>query len=55
MAVATLTRYFAGPVTRNGLVLGYGCATVPDVTKGCHVLAEILRLQAQARREGAKH
>jgi GntR family transcriptional regulator / MocR family aminotransferase len=42
VAVATLDRYFAGPVTRNGLVLGYGCASVPEVTKGCRVLAEIL-------------
>jgi GntR family transcriptional regulator/MocR family aminotransferase len=42
VAVATLDRYFAGPVTRNGLVLGYGCASVPEVTKGCHALAEIL-------------
>jgi GntR family transcriptional regulator/MocR family aminotransferase len=42
VAVATLSRYFAGPVTRNGLVLGYGCANVPEVMEGCHVLAEIL-------------
>jgi GntR family transcriptional regulator / MocR family aminotransferase len=42
VAVATLSRYFTGPVTRNGLVLGYGCATVPEVTRGCHVLAGIL-------------
>ena len=29
VAVATLERYFAGPVTRNGLVLGYGGAGCP--------------------------
>ena len=39
----TLERYFAGPVTRNGLVLGYGGAALPDVVRGCEVLAQILR------------
>jgi GntR family transcriptional regulator/MocR family aminotransferase len=42
VAVATLERYFAGPVTRNGLVLGYGGARLADVTRGCQILAEIL-------------
>jgi GntR family transcriptional regulator / MocR family aminotransferase len=42
VAVATLDRYFAGPVTRNGLVLGYGGARLPDVTRGCEILAEVL-------------
>ena len=36
-------RYFAGPVTTNGLVLGYGGAALPDVVRGCEVLAQILR------------
>ena len=35
VAVATLDRYFGGPVTRNGLVLGYGGARLPDVARGC--------------------
>jgi GntR family transcriptional regulator/MocR family aminotransferase len=42
VAVSTLERYFAGPVTRNGLVLGYGGAALPDVVRGCEVLAQIL-------------
>ena len=42
VAVATLDRYFAGPVTRNGLVLGYGGARLPDVARGCGILAGIL-------------
>jgi GntR family transcriptional regulator/MocR family aminotransferase len=42
VAVATLDRYFAGPVTRNGLVLGYGGARLPDVARGCEILAGIL-------------
>jgi GntR family transcriptional regulator / MocR family aminotransferase len=42
VAVATLERYFAGPVTRNGLVLGYGGARLADVTRGCQILAGIL-------------
>ncbi len=42
VAVATLDRYFAGPVTRNALVLGYGGARFPDVARGCEILASIL-------------
>ena len=42
VAVNTLERYFGGPVTRNGLVLGYGGAALPDVARGCGVLAEML-------------
>jgi GntR family transcriptional regulator / MocR family aminotransferase len=42
VAVATLDRYFGGPVTRNGLVLGYGGARCPDVTRGCEILAGVL-------------
>ena len=42
VAVATLERYFAGPVTRNGLVLGYGGARLADVTRGCEILAGIV-------------
>jgi GntR family transcriptional regulator / MocR family aminotransferase len=42
VAVATLERYFAGPVTRNGLVLGYGGARLADVARGCEILAQIL-------------
>src|SRR6516164_9050268 len=42
VAVATLNRYFGGPVTRNGLVLGYGGARLPDVARGCEILAGVL-------------
>src|SRR6516165_3687740 len=42
VAVATLDRYFGGPVTRNGLVLGYGGARLPDVARGCRILADVL-------------
>jgi GntR family transcriptional regulator/MocR family aminotransferase len=42
VAVATLERYFAGPVTRNALVLGYGGARFPDVARGCEILTGIL-------------
>ncbi|HSS90520.1 MAG TPA: PLP-dependent aminotransferase family protein [Streptosporangiaceae bacterium] len=39
VAVATLARYFAGPVTVNGLVLGYGGAGSGEITRACQVLA----------------
>jgi GntR family transcriptional regulator / MocR family aminotransferase len=39
VAVATLARYFAGPVTVNGLVLGYGGAGSAEITRACRVLA----------------
>jgi len=42
VAVATLERHFGGLVTRNGLVLGYGGARLPDVARGCEILAGIL-------------
>jgi GntR family transcriptional regulator/MocR family aminotransferase len=43
VAVATTERYFSGPVTKDGLVLGYGGASLPDVIRGCEMLAGILR------------
>jgi GntR family transcriptional regulator/MocR family aminotransferase len=45
VAVATLDRYFAGPVTVGGLLLGYGGASLDDVSSGCRVLAELLAAQ----------
>ena len=39
VAVATLARYFAGPVTVNGLVLGYGGAGSGEIARACRVLA----------------
>ena len=47
--VASLERYFAGPPSRHGLVLGYGAADLAAVRRGCLALAEILaRLPARA-------
>jgi GntR family transcriptional regulator/MocR family aminotransferase len=39
VAVATLSRYFAGPVTTSGLVLGYGAASSGEITRACQILA----------------
>jgi GntR family transcriptional regulator/MocR family aminotransferase len=41
VAVLTLARYFAGPVTTNGLVLGYGGATAGEITRACQILAQV--------------
>ncbi len=47
--VASLDRYFAGPASRHGLVLGYGAADRAAVSRGCLALAAILaRLPARA-------
>jgi GntR family transcriptional regulator/MocR family aminotransferase len=46
VAVTTLRRYFSGPPVRHGLVLGYGAASLRDVTEACQVLAEILAARA---------
>jgi GntR family transcriptional regulator / MocR family aminotransferase len=40
--VATLDRYFGGPPTLEGLMLGYGAADLAAVSQGCAVIAEIL-------------
>jgi GntR family transcriptional regulator / MocR family aminotransferase len=42
VAVGTLTRFFAGPVTRNGLLIGYGGASLAQVTSGSQILCQIL-------------
>jgi len=42
VAVMTLRRYFSGSPARHGLVLGYGAASLSEVTRACQVLAEIL-------------
>jgi GntR family transcriptional regulator/MocR family aminotransferase len=41
VAVATLARYFAGPVTTNGLVLGYGGASGGEITRACRILVNL--------------
>src|ERR1035438_4808662 len=43
VGVITLRRYSSGPPGRHGLVLGYGAASLSEVTRACQVLAEILR------------
>ena len=42
VAVYPLTRYFAGPPTMNGLILGYGTATLPQVRRAAAELAQLL-------------
>ncbi len=44
LAVFTLDRYFSAATapSLHGLVLGYGAATLPAVTRGCEILREII-------------
>jgi GntR family transcriptional regulator / MocR family aminotransferase len=42
IAVMTLERYYAGQATRHGLVLGYGGASLRQVSRACDVLRELL-------------
>ena len=42
VAVMTLERYFAGRPSADGLVLGYGGASVRQVTRACQVLRQIV-------------
>ena len=49
VAVGTLTRFFAGPVTRNGLLIGYGGASLAQVTRGSQILRQILIGAAPSR------
>jgi GntR family transcriptional regulator/MocR family aminotransferase len=41
VSVATLEHYFAGPVTVEGLILGYGATSMPDVRRAAAVLREV--------------
>ena len=54
VAVATLARYFAGPVTVNGLVLGYGGAAGGEITRGCRILVNLANagVRGQGRERG---
>jgi GntR family transcriptional regulator/MocR family aminotransferase len=45
VAIATLARYYAGTPTLNGLILGYGTARLPRVTRAA---AELRALLARA-------
>ncbi len=42
VAVGTLTRFYAGPATSNGLVIGYGGAPRAQVARGSQILRQIL-------------
>jgi GntR family transcriptional regulator/MocR family aminotransferase len=42
VTIYALDRYFAGPPTMSGLVLGYGTATVPQVRRAGAKLAPLL-------------
>jgi GntR family transcriptional regulator / MocR family aminotransferase len=42
VAVGTLTRFYAGPDTSNGLVIGYGGAPRAQVARGSQILRQIL-------------
>jgi GntR family transcriptional regulator / MocR family aminotransferase len=52
VAVGTLTRFHASPVTTGGLVIGYGGAPLPDVARGCRILHQILSGTITERRCG---
>jgi GntR family transcriptional regulator / MocR family aminotransferase len=42
VALSTLDRYFAGPPTLSGLILGYGAATLTQVRRAATVLSPLL-------------
>ena len=42
VAVTTMARYFAGPPSAEGLVLGYGGASLSQVSRACQVLRQIV-------------
>jgi GntR family transcriptional regulator / MocR family aminotransferase len=42
VAVGTLTRFYSGPVTSSGLVIGYGGAPLAQVSSGSRILHQIL-------------
>jgi GntR family transcriptional regulator/MocR family aminotransferase len=42
VAVYSLDKYFAGPPTMSGLILGYGTATLPQVRRAAAELAQLL-------------
>jgi GntR family transcriptional regulator / MocR family aminotransferase len=48
VSVGTLTRFFAGPATSNGLVIGYGGAPSALVARGCEILRRVLSERAAA-------
>jgi GntR family transcriptional regulator/MocR family aminotransferase len=54
VAIGTLARYFAGPVTLDGLILGYGAASLAQVGQAAVILRDLLTAAGSAEcREGA--
>jgi GntR family transcriptional regulator / MocR family aminotransferase len=43
VAVGTLAQYYAGPVTQDGLILGYGVASQVQVRQAAVILRDLLR------------
>jgi GntR family transcriptional regulator/MocR family aminotransferase len=43
--LATLEERFSGTATVHGLVLGYGGATVPELTSGCSLVRELVQAE----------
>jgi GntR family transcriptional regulator/MocR family aminotransferase len=52
VAVYPLTRYFAGPPGVNGLIIGYGTATLPQVRRAAAELASLLAALPEAPARG---
>ena len=42
VAIGTLARYYAGPVTLDGLILGYGAASQAQVRQAAIILRDLL-------------
>jgi GntR family transcriptional regulator / MocR family aminotransferase len=49
VAIYPLDRYFAGPPTMSGVILGYGNATLPQVRRAAAELAQLLGPQGLDR------
>jgi GntR family transcriptional regulator/MocR family aminotransferase len=49
VAIGTLARYYAGPVTLDGLVLGYGAASLAQVGQAAVILRDLLASAGRAR------
>jgi GntR family transcriptional regulator/MocR family aminotransferase len=44
----TVDRHHLGPPRVHGLVIGYGSASLPDVRRGCAILAQLIALRTRA-------
>ena len=53
VAVTTMARYFAGQPSADGLVLGYGGASLSQVSRACQVLRQIVAELSPASRRPA--